>query len=464
MFLRDYQKVAVETAVKELLYRRGFGLILGMGLGKTVVTHRVIDVLKLLFGPTKTLVTCPSKVIPHWEKEAKAWGSLNEVFTLDDTAPGRLAILQQNKPGIYVVSHALLKWVEQTSVGFSTFVVDEGSKFRNWSAKQTKAARRIATRTKYRILLTGTATPNDPGEIFSQQFLLDLGATLGSTVGGFQERFCYRGGYENREWIFNDDYSDHLAQLVAPWYLRQDTLDHLSMPLLVERVVSVDLPQPALKIYKKFERELFAELDSGQELIALSGSGKYNLCRQIASGGAYLRDDDKTAVGIHDAKIEALADLVAESNRPTLVAYYYKHEEVRLKQAFPKAVFIKSGISNKELEAIKARWKLGLIDMLVAQADSISHGVDGLQHGGADIVWFTLTDHPEAAWQLIARIWRQGQRGPVVTVNYLIANRTIDVAVYKLLIKKEATQAAFLNAIQEYRQSSDIANGYGWTG
>jgi SNF2 family DNA or RNA helicase len=458
--LREYQKTAVSTGVRELLFRRGFGYILGMGLGKTIVTLRTLDVLKLIEGPIKALVTCPSKVMPHWGSEAKVWGSLNPVYTLDDTELGRLAVLRQNKPGIYVVSHALLQWLEKTNVSFDCFIVDEGSKFRNWTAKQTKAARRIATRTKYRLLLTGTATPNDPGEIFSQQFLLDLGKTLGSTVGGFQERFCYRGGYENREWIFNTEHTDALAQLVAPWYLRQDTLDHLSMPVLVERVVPVELPMPTAKLYKKFERELFAQLDSGEEIMALSGSGKYNLCRQIASGGAYL--EDKSHVGIHDAKIEALRDLMQESNRPTLVAYYYKHEQERLQAAFPTATFIKSGIGNKALEAIKDSWKAGNIKMLVAQADSISHGVDGLQHGGADIVWFTLTDHPEAAWQLIARIWRQGQHGPVVTVNYLIANRTIDVAVYKLLAKKEATQAAFLKAVEEYRATSDIATGYSW--
>ncbi len=168
---------------------------------------------------------------------------------------------------------------------------------------------------------------------------------------------------------------------------------------------------------------------------------------------------------MHDAKIEALRDLIAESDRPILVAYFYKHEETRLQQAFPKATFIKSGISNKDLEVIKDRWKQGQIKMLVAQSESISHGVDGLQHGGAEIVWFTLTDHPESAWQLISRIWRQGQRGPVVTVNYLLANRTIDAVVYSVLRHKEATQEAFLRAIQEYRnQSGEIATSYGWTG
>lgn len=459
--LREYQKDAVSTGVRELFYRRGFGFILGMGLGKTVVTHRTLDVLRLCEGPMKVLVTCPSKVIPHWASEATAWGSLNQVYTLDDTEPGRLAVLRQNKSGIYVISHALLQWIEKTYVKFDCFVIDEGSKFRSWSAKQTKAARRIATRTKYRLLLTGTATPNNPAEIFSQQFLIDLGKTLGSTNKGFQERFCYRGGHENREWIFNEQHADTLAQMIAPWYLRQDTLDHLSMPLLIERVIPIDLPPAIQKLYKKFERELFAQLDSGEEIIALSGSAKYNLCRQIASGGAYL--EDKSHVGVHDAKIEALRDLMQESNRPTLVAYYYKHEQERLQTAFPTATFIKSGISNKALDAIKADWKAGKIKMLVAQSDSISHGVDGLQHGGADIVWFTLTDHPEAASQLIARIWRQGQRGPVVTVNYLLANRTIDSVVYKLLMKKEATQAAFLKAVEEYRASGDIALGYGWT-
>ncbi len=276
--------MAIKTTFNELIHRRGFGAILGMGLGKTAVTHHVLNLLKLYEGDGKTLVTCPQKVIPHWKQEAIDWGSLHQVYTLDCPPDERTEILRANKPGIYVVSHALLKWVEQTHVGFNNFVIDEGSKFRNWSAKQTKAARRIATRTQYRMLLTGTATPNDPGEIFSQQFLLDLGATLGSTIGGFQERFCYRGGYENREWVFNDALSNDLAQLVAPWYLRQNTTDHLSMPVLIERVVPVDLPPATLKLYKKFERELFAQLDTGEDILALSGSGKYNLCRQIASG------------------------------------------------------------------------------------------------------------------------------------------------------------------------------------
>ena len=77
---------------------------------------------------------------------------------------------------------------------------------------------------------------------------------------------------------------------------------------------------------------------------------------------------------------------------------------------------------------------------------SAGHGLN-LQAGGSTLIWFSLTWSLELYQQTNARLWRQGQKETVV-IHHLAAKDTIDEDVMAALAKKDAGQAALLQAVK----------------
>jgi SNF2 family DNA or RNA helicase len=505
MRLHDYQRAARDFVLQRVASHNGAGLWLDPGLGKTAVTLHALELLRMLDGVKTTTVVAPARVIETaWPVEIKDWGLPFTWSWIKGDEAERQAALDA-KPDIYFISceslakavvdnsffgdgfkvttangafvleidgqkhnfdstkklvaafpqceevlrkrfrlrEQLPNWLDRMKFRTDVLVVDEITKFKNWTASRTKYLRKLVARIPRRITLTGTPVPNNLGEdLFPQQFVLDEGKTLGTAITKFRDQWMRPCGYEGREYEMVPGLQQDFVNLISPWYLRQDILDHLDMPALVKNEIKVKLPENARLIYKKIEREMYAQL-AENELVAISGGGKYNLCRQIASGSAY--DPDKKVVHIHTAKVESLADLFEELNgKPLLVAYCFEHELAALLKRWPNLVHLKNGQSLTE---IIANWRSGKTKMLAAQCQALSHGVNGLQSGN-DICWFSQTDQPDTRTQLEARIYRQGVRGPQVRIHYLIAEGTIEVKIKRTLDDKNATQKDVLDAIK----------------
>jgi hypothetical protein len=82
----------------------------------------------------------------------------------------------------------------------------------------------------------------------------------------------------------------------------------------------------------------------------------------------------------------------------------------------------------------------------------VSHGLN-LQDGGNELVWFSLTDNLAYYQQYNARLRRQGQSAPNVNIRMILAKRTVDEPMRKLLDRKAATAEELRLAIEEYRRT-----------
>jgi len=78
---------------------------------------------------------------------------------------------------------------------------------------------------------------------------------------------------------------------------------------------------------------------------------------------------------------------------------------------------------------------------------SAGHGLN-LQAGGRRIVFLTCPWSAEERQQTIARLARQGQTQPVY-VHDIIADQTVDEAVYARLRGREAAQDALIKLIKD---------------
>lgn len=144
---------------------------------------------------------------------------------------------------------------------------------------------------------------------------------------------------------------------------------------------------------------------------------------------------------MHDAKIDALRDLIDElCGEPVLLAYQYRSDLERLRTAFPRA-----RVLDKDPETIRA-WNAGRVPMLIAHPASAGHGLN-LQAGGRVVVRFGLDWSLELYQQFNARPHRQGQGKPVM-IYHIVARESVDELILMRLGSKRSVQDVLLDALK----------------
>ena len=318
-------------------------------------------------------------------------------------------------------------------------LVHNCSSFKNPSAKRFRALKKVLPYTNYMVLLTGTPSPNSLLDLWPQMYLVDFGERLGRTVTGYRQRF-FEQDYMGYRYTIRDGAADKIHRLLSDKVISMNADDYLEVPERIDLTSPVQLPPAAMKKYKELEKTLLAQLDTGEEVEAITAAALANKMLQFSNGAAYY-DDKKNWGEVHKEKLDALSDIVDDNpSENILVAYNYKFDLERLMKKFPQAVVL-----DKKQETID-RWNRGEIKMLLAHPASAGHGLN-LQSGGSMIVWFGLNWSLELYQQFNARLHRQGQTKPV-RIMHIIAEGTIDERVLQVLGDKDATQASLLKSLK----------------
>ena len=163
----------------------------------------------------------------------------------------------------------------------------------------------------------------------------------------------------------------------------------------------------------------------------------------MANGAVY--DEAGKCCRIHDRKMDALEDLIESANgKPVLVAYWFRHDLIRIMERLKKAGVYFCVISSDQ--SIKD-WNNGKIAVGLIHPASAGHGLN-LQNGGSILVWFGLTWSLELYQQTNARLWRQGQKSGTVVITHIVTRGTVDEQIVKALQRKELTQSALIEAVK----------------
>lgn len=438
--LHDYQNRGVEF-IKD---KERCALLLGMGMGKTTTTLTAVSDLIDGVAVSKVLVIAPLRVANSvWAQEVDKWEHLSHLRTSVCTGheKNRRAALHRDSD-IYLINRENVVWLAdlyKKKWPFDMVIIDESSSFKSPSSKRFKALKRILPYTDYMVLLTGTPSPNSLMDLWSQMYLVDFGESLGRTVTGFRQRF-FEQDFMGYNWKIRSGSDETIHKLIGDKVISMSADDYLELPDRIDLKSDVELPPKVFATYKELENTLLADLDSGEEIEAISAASLANKLMQFSNGAAYY-DDQKNWAEIHSAKLDALSDIVEDNpNENMLVAYNYKFDLERLKTRFPQAVVL-----DKEQSTIDA-WNRGEIPMLLAHPASAGHGLN-LQAGGSLCVWFGLNWSLELYQQFNARLHRQGQRN-AVRIIHIVAKDTIDERVLSVLGDKDATQSSLLNALK----------------
>ena len=449
-------------AVQALLSHGAMGLLQDPGLGKTSEMLTAFKTLKDCGMATQMLVIAPLRPAQMvWPEQVLHWDHTARLTILVLHGPSKDAYLDYGKADVLVINPEGLKWLYKYRFKLHADVlcIDESTRFKHTDTQRFKMLKPFLNTFKRRYILTGSPTPNGLLDLFGQIYILDQGNALGSYVSHYRMQYFVPKGYQGYQWEIRPGGEEAIRQAIAPITMCMRAKDYLQLPPLMGAcggdtpplVTYVDLPPDARKTYNRMEGVLVAEVN--KEVVSaantVSAAGK---CRQIANGGMYgLLDVDenaKTRHQIHDAKTEAAVELVEEmSGVPCLIAYEYDLDRERLQVAFPNAPYIGGGVSDKEFKRIESAWNLGAIPVLLAQPQSVAHGLN-LQATRANVIWYGLTWDLENYEQMIRRVWRQGQEYPVF-VHHIIARNTIDEIVLKRLVSKDKSQQSFMNSLKE---------------
>lgn len=419
------------------------GLILDMGLGKSVITLTALwDLVLDSFDCGRVLVIAPKRVAEDtWPKELAKWDHLQGLsYSLVMGTEKQRREALRRRAFLFIINRENVAWlVDNCRWDFDTLVIDELSSFKSSKTQRFRALKRVRPMVNRVIGLTGTPAPNTLIDLWPQIYLLDMGKRLGRFITGYRDRF-FVPDKRNREIVYNyklrEGAEQRIYELVSDLCISMKATDHLKMPELISNRVEVHLSSAEYKQYDTLRREMVLRLPGGQ-IDAVNAAALSGKLLQMANGAVY--DAEGRTLPIHSRKLDALEDLIEAANgKPLLVAYWYKHDLARIQERFDVRII--------DTARDIADWNAGRIPVALIHPASAGHGLN-LQDGGSTIVWFGLTWSLELYQQLNARLWRQGQKSTVV-IQHIVTLGTHDEDVMRALERKDMGQAALIEAVK----------------
>ena len=461
--LRPYQKAAF-LIVEEL---GRFLLFLPMGTGKTLVTLSLIQYRKKCGDKPKAIVFIPFNTgHDTWiEETAKHTPDLkcvsllktteenfhdlcNEdgdlfiityqgaVAMLADTVASRKRIKGSKKKKTWVLNRNYVQNVFYQN-DFNMLVADESHKIKSHTSLYYRMCLLISEVTDDAFALTGTPLGTDPMDLWAQFRAVDLGETLGETLGIFRETFFTKkdGFWGGVKYKFKKKMDKKLHIRIKNRSLNYDEKDCVDLPPKSEIEKKLRFPNTTKAYYDKAFEELKEQIKSR------SSSKKHNytaidssftLLRQTASGFMTFKGEDKTRIKIRfkdNPKIDALLSLIDSmpSNSKMVVFHDFVYSNQIISEALTKAKIGHARVwggqrdSLGEIRKFKSKSKCRI---LVINTKSGSSTLN-LQRANY-VVFYELPTSVIDFQQAIKRVWRGGQKKRVF-FYYLLVRASIEV-------------------------------------
>lgn len=435
--MREYQVDALDF----LLDRPGANLFMEPGLGKTRIS---LESIAETDG--RALVVAPLLVAKNtWPEENKKWGFDFDMrmlhgkdFHLDDLP----TVSTINYEGLLKLRE-MLRDVKEFP--WSQVIYDESSKMKNVGTRRFKRWRSVMGNFEYRTGLTGTPIGARIQDLFGEQFVVDLGQTLGRRKDKFLEEFFYPRNYGKAVvWEPMPGALDLILERIKPT-ARSYTTDLLDMPPITYNDIMLPFPRKMVEAYEEMRDESTIE---DMDLIAANAGVKSAKLRQMSSGAMY--DMEGNVHKMHSHKSKAFGNLVEELNgQPLLTSFEYKHDVDAIAGCVASGDLgvLSGATSAKDAVRYLERWNAGDLPVLAIHPLSAGYGLN-LQGSSNHLCFYTLPWSFELARQVIGRIWRQGQDKPVL-VHSLLVQESKDVEVWRALQDRTDTHNEAMKGLSQ---------------
>jgi hypothetical protein len=333
-------------------------------------------------------------------------------------------------------------------------VVDESSRIKDPNSKRTKTLCELGKLAKYRRILTGTPISQGVEDIYSQFYFLDKHILGYNSFYAFRNHFCQLtlievGSGKNRKKFnkitgyINEDELKRKIDSYTYRVLKEDCLDLPERNYIRQEVL---LTQEQKDMYAKMKKDFFLDLEAGI-LTARMAITRLIRFQQLIGGFIWKRPKKDPDTGkivepeiyqeFDNNRVERTLDIIRESQSKVIV--YIKFEG-------------DWNLLTRALTAAKIGW-VDYVGRTKDKAESIRRFRDdpdvkvfigskaaffGLNLTVAsEVIWYARDFSLENELQANDRVHRIGQH-KVVNYHYLIAPKTVDDRIDKVLKDKKA--------------------------
>jgi SNF2 family DNA or RNA helicase len=423
--------------------------------GKSLVALMALAGLKA----SRTLICSPLRVVPVWQSQIERHLDLPLVVVALDDSAGSVAAKQRlaeeklrlaeatGRPFICAINFDSIwrepfgSWAERQA--WDLVVADEQHRLKKPGGKASLYFKRLRSRARCRLGLTGTPMPHSPLDIYAQFRFLDP-SLFGPSFAAFRQKFALMGGFQRKQ-VTGFQHLDELEALMKTITFRVSK-NVLDLPPETHVTYECDLSPEAFRIYRDLEEDFVAEVRDGR--ITISNALVALLRLQQVVGG-WVKTDDGQSRRVDWSKQKLLEDTLEDigPEEPVVIFCRFYADLDAIHEACASL-----GLTSLELSGRRAqlaRWQAGEAQVLAVQVASGGVGVD-LSRARYAIYFslsFSLGDYDQAR----SRVHRPGQTRPVEHIH-LVVKGTVDEKIIEALEKRAEVVESILAELKEGRQ------------
>ena len=438
----EHQKRAFEFVMHRFENDSGAALLVEMGCGKSLISVAVTGELFNERRIRNLLIVCPLSICGVWEEEFSKFadfeynlkvlkGSLEKKAETLYSLEGRaLQIAVVNYESVWRIERQIKNWHPDM------IICDESHKIKTHNISASKSLHRLGEKTKYKLILTGTAITNKAIDIFSQYKFLEP-RIFGKSFYIFRNHYFDMVGFGQHTPVLKESMRDELRNKIHSIAFVAKKSECLDLPETTEIIRKVELEPSAMNTYKHLVRDSFAELQNSEVMVT---NVLTKILRLSQLTGGFLGDDEgKKIHQISKAKLNALEDIIdevtASGKKLVVMARFIPEIEAIKKLLVGKGLhfsIITGEIKNRASEIAKFQ---NDTDVLVFVGQIATAGLGITLTAASTMVFYSLDYSMSNFEQAKARIHRTGQKENC-TYIYLIASNTVDKKIMRALKNK----------------------------
>lgn len=439
--LRPYQEAGLRWLYLLSKLELGACLADDMGLGKTIQVIALLLALKRegAAGTPASVLVAPASLLANWAAEIERFApSLRVLIAHPSFTPAAdlkaLEAASFAKVDLVITTYGtLLRLPALERMTWRLAILDEAQAIKNPGAKQTRAVKKLAART--RIALTGTPVENRLSDLWSI-FDFTHPGLLGTdkVFAGFARRLAERENF------------GPLRELVRPYVLRRLKTDKsviADLPDKTEVKAYCHLSPAQAALYQRSVKELAAELEAAQDIgrrgVILAFLMRFKqICNHPSQ---WLGDNawDEARSG-KLARLREITEVIAAKQEKVLVFTQFREAAEPL-AAFLGGIFGRAGLVLHGGTAVAKRRELvqrfqedELTPFMVL---SLKAGGAGLNLTAAShVVHFDRWWNPAVENQATDRAFRIGQSKNVL-VHKFVCRGTVEDKIDQLIESKQ---------------------------
>ena len=440
-----------EIALSYFRSNNYFALFAEMGTGKTLVSlYRIAELLKR-GSISNYLVVAPKSALGAWERDIEKFDSLEREML-------------SNNGTLINYDRVWRNGFDNNT--FDLIVLDEAHCIKNRTSNRSKAILKMATRAKYRYLLTGTPISNGQleniwslycflnpymfrGRIYSNIFKRHMEENANGNYMGsyreFRDRYCVLNRYFQPSSYIN---VKELQNIINEYSYRVKKVDCLDLPeKLPDEIIKVELKEKS--IYKRLH-DNSALLE--YEILAENPLSRMIKLRQLCSG--HIKNENEL-LEFKTEKLDVLKEIIEgfEDSKKFVIFADFKYSIKQISKLLEKLkikyVVLDGDQKNKNI------WRefqeKADIRGILCQYQTASAGID--LFASDTMIFYEPTLRSQILEQARDRIHRSGQKNKCSYIH-LLTKGTIEIDIYRALSGySDFSEKLFKEYINSYRRN-----------